>query len=133
LRSSSIERRFTPARARALATALELEVHETGVCRACLCFVSFAIDSGDEQDVRRQTFAFARPLWEEGLALPVRLALEKARVRGVPDAVEAIADIELRGSRSPVVRAIVRKLGEDLLAEMKLPKPADVVPLRRDG
>jgi hypothetical protein len=124
---------MTPAKARALAAALELDVHETGICLACLCSVSFAIDKGDESAVRRATFAFAAPLWEEGLALPARLALEKARVAGVPDAEDAIADIEQRGYRSPVVRAIVRRLGEDLLAEMNLPPAADVIPLRRDA
>lgn len=123
--------RFTAAHARALVDELELDVNDSGVCKACLCFVAFAIDNGDEKDARRQTFALARPLWEEGLALHARLALERARVAGVPRAAEAIADVEQRGHRSPVVRAIVRRLGEGLLAEMELPRGAPVIPLRK--
>jgi hypothetical protein len=125
---------MTAEHARAVAAELELDVNDSGVCKACLCFVAFAIDNGDEKDARRQTFAFARPLWEEGLALYTRLALERARVAGVRHADEAIVDIERRGSRSPVVRAIVRRLAEDLLAEMHLPDRAPVIPLaRRQG
>lgn len=124
---------MTAERARTVAAELELDVNDSGVCKACLCFVSFAIDNGDEKEARRQTFAFARPLWEEGLALYARLALERARVAGVPRADEAIVDIEQRGARSPVVRAIVRRLAEDLLAEMNLPGRAPVIPLRERG
>ena len=118
-------------RARVLAATLELDVHAVGICHACLCFVSFAIDGGDERDVRGWTFTIAPSLWQEGLALPVRLALERARVAGVPFAEEAIADVEHRGARTTIVRAVVRRLAEDLLAEMNLPKPAEVVPLCR--
>jgi hypothetical protein len=113
----------------ALADALELDVHETRICLACLCFVSFAIDNGDEADIRRTTNKFAPDLWAEGLALPARRALERARVAGVAHADEAIADVDRRGARSPVVHAIVRRLGHDLLEEMDLPRRADVIPL----
>lgn len=113
-----------------LAAALELDLHTAGICHACLCIVSFAIDTGDERDIRRETRLLAAPLWEEGLALPVRVALERALRAGVPLAAEAIADIEQRGHRSPVVRAIVRRLGAELLAEMNLPRRAPVLPLR---
>ena len=122
---------MTTGDARALAAALELDLHAIGICHACLCIVSFAIDGGDEAEARRTVAQFARPLWEEGLALPARRALERARVRGVPHAAEGIADIERRGARSPVVRAIVRRLAEDLLAEMNLPPRARVIPLDR--
>jgi hypothetical protein len=122
--------RITTEKARKLAAELELDVHAIGICHACLCVVSFAIDGGDEADIRRQTNAFAGPLWHEGLALPARVALERARRTGVPLAEEAIADVEQRGARSPVVRAIVRRLGEDLLADMRLPRRAPVLPMR---
>jgi hypothetical protein len=115
--------------AQALADALELDVHSTGICLACLCSVSFALDAGDESGIRRATNYFAPALWAEGLALPARRALERARVAGVAYAEEAIADIERRGARSPVVHAIVRRLGRDLLEEMNLPRRADVIPL----
>src|SRR4051812_31531481 len=113
----------------ALADALELDVHDTGICLACLCSVSFALDKGDESGIRRATSYFAPALWAEGLALPARRALERARVNSVPNAEEAIAEIERRGARSPVVHAIVRRLGRDLLEEMDLPRRADVIPL----
>src|SRR4051794_41263993 len=92
----------------ALADALELAVHDTGICLACLCSVSFALDKGDESGIRRATSYFAPALWAEGLALPARRALERARVNGVPDAEEAIAGIERRGAPSPPAHPIVR-------------------------
>lgn len=95
--------KLTAAQAWALVDRLELDVDDSGVCKACLCFVAFALDTGDEADVRRQTFALA----------------------------EAIAEIDVCGHRSAVVRPIVRRLGEQLLAAIRLPPPAPVVPLRR--
>jgi hypothetical protein len=50
-------------------------------------------------------------------------------VSGIANADAAIADIDQRGARSPVVHAIVRRLGRDLLEEMNLPRRADVIPL----
>lgn len=122
---------LTAARSRVLADALELDVHGVDVCHLCLSFVSFALDRGDEAEARRRTFEFAPDLWQEGLALPVRLALERARVAGVGDAEQAIEDVDARGARTPIVRAIVRRLAEDLVAEMRLRTTrAEVVPLR---
>lgn len=115
--------------AQELADALELDVHSTGICLACLCSVSFALDRGDEADIRRTTNQLAPDLWAEGLALPARRALERARVKGLAHADEAIAEVERRGARSTVVHAIVRRLGRDLLEEMELPRRADVIPL----
>jgi hypothetical protein len=122
---------FTAAHARDLVSRLDLDVHAIGICHACLCFVSFALDQGDESEARRQVAYFAPALWDEGLALPTRVALERARRAGIPRAEAAIADVDRRGARSPVVRAVVRRLGEDLLREMRLPERAEVVPLRR--
>jgi hypothetical protein len=119
----------------ALALRLDLDVRAVGICHACLSVVSMALDSGDERAIRRETNLIARDLWEEGLALPVNVALERARKRGDPDAAPAIADVERLGARSRIVTAIVRRLAEDLwrLAEEDLerrfPKAA-VRPLR---
>jgi hypothetical protein len=41
-------------------------------------------------------------------------ALEQARARGVPRAAEALAEVEERGARTGIARAIVRRLGEQL-------------------
>jgi hypothetical protein len=97
-----------------LAAQLELDVDDVAICHACLSFVSMAIDGGDEAQIKRQTRRIAPDLWEEGLAQPVRLALGRARERRVAGADEALADVEARGARGVVVRAIVRRLGAQL-------------------
>ena len=89
------------------------------ICHACLSFVSLAIDSGDERKVAGSITRMAPDLWAEGLAQPVRLALERARKRGVANADEAIVAVDKSGPRSPIVRAIVRRLAADLSARAK--------------
>jgi hypothetical protein len=100
--------------ANALAARLDLELDAIGICWACLSIVSMALDSGDERAVRREVSRMAPDLWAEGLALPAGVALERARRRGDPDAEAALADIARRGARSRVVKAIVRRLAQDL-------------------
>jgi hypothetical protein len=104
------------ARATALAAALDLDVDTVGVCHACLFFVSHSLEGGDEREIDGVVREFAHFLWDEGLAQTARVALEGARERGVPDAEAAVAEVEANGARSPVVRAIVRRLAGDLLA-----------------
>jgi hypothetical protein len=122
--------------ANALAARLDLELDSIGICLACLSIVSMALDSGDEREVKRAVNYFAPALWEEGLALPLRAALERAHKAGDGEAETAIAELAERGPRSPVVRAIVRRLGQDLGDRMQrdynrnFPK-ARVVPLDR--
>ena len=110
---------MTRAEAAALAAELELDVDDLGICHACLSFVSFAIDAGDERKVAGSITRMAPDLWAEGLSQPVRLALERARTLGVPNAAEAIAAVAESGPRSQVVRAIVRRLAADLSARAK--------------
>jgi hypothetical protein len=109
----------TRAEAAALAAALELDVDDIAICHACLRFVSFAIDSGNEHKVAGSITSMAPDLWAEGLEQPVRLALERARKRGIANADEAIVTVDRSGPRSPVVRAIVRRLAADLSARAK--------------
>jgi hypothetical protein len=106
----------TYTEAAALAAALELDVDDIGICHACLSFVSFAIDSGDDHEVACSITRIGPDLWAEGLAQPVRMALRRARERGVPNAEEAIASVHKSGPRSQVTRAIVRRLAADLSA-----------------
>jgi hypothetical protein len=80
----------TYTEAAALAAVLELDLDDIGICHACLSFVSFAIDSGDERKVAGSITRIAPDLWAEGLAQPVRIALRRARERGVANAEEAI-------------------------------------------
>jgi len=87
----------THTEAAALAAALELDVDDIGICHACLSFVSFAIDSGDNHKVACSITQIAPDLWAEGLAEPVRMALRRARERGVANAGEAIAAVDKSG------------------------------------
>jgi hypothetical protein len=126
-----------------LAAELDLDVYEVGICHACLSFVSFPLDAGDERETARAIREFAPILWEEGLALPLRAALERARRRGVAGADVAIEDIARRGARASIVTAAIRRLAAELTRrtreELKregLLRPAGRVlplPFDRDG
>jgi hypothetical protein len=106
----------TRADADLLAAELDLDVDDIAICHACLSFVSFAIDSGDEREVHSWARRIAPDLWAEGLAEPVGMALRRARNRDVPKVGEAIRSVEEKGPRSPVVHAIVRRLAAHLSA-----------------
>src|SRR5205823_3363360 len=103
--------RMTVAEAERLARQLELDVDDIGICLACLSFVSMAIDEGNPHKVRGAVQSMTPYLWDEGLALPARMALARARERGVKDAAEGLRDVEANGPRSRTARAIVRRLG----------------------
>jgi hypothetical protein len=105
--------------AQELANELDLDVDDIAICHACLSFVAFAVDGGDEADIRRQTNSLTPVLWAEGLALPAQLALERARKRGVDGAEEALEDVFDRGPRSAIAKAIVRRLGAELMARSR--------------
>jgi len=102
--------------ARGIASQLDFHLDDIGICLACLSFVSMAIDGGDQRKIQGALQRMTPDLWVEGLALPARRALERARNRGVPGADAALADIEARGGRSMVAKAIVYRLGADLSA-----------------
>jgi hypothetical protein len=103
---------MTGAEAKELAGRLDLNVHDMPICLACLSFVSTSLD--DEREARSWARRMAPDLWAEGLEQPVRLALQRARERGVPKAAQAIANVEARGPRGVVVREIVLLLGRQL-------------------
>jgi hypothetical protein len=102
--------KITKEQARAVAQALELDLDEIDICLACLSFVAFPLRAADDRELASVT----THLWEEGLALPAVAALERARRAGVMHAEIALADIDVRGSRSCVVREIVLRLAADL-------------------
>jgi imidazolonepropionase-like amidohydrolase len=106
-------------RAWELATKLDLDMYETGICLACLTFVAFPIDSGNEREAQGATVRFTPILWDEGLEEPARRALEQARERGVENATRALADVDVAGARTPIARAIVRVLALQMVAEMR--------------
>jgi hypothetical protein len=100
--------------ANAFAARLDLTLNGLRICYACLGIVAAELDAGDERAVRRELRRMSPDLWAEGLALPARAALERARRRGDPDAAAAIDEVERLGGRSRVVQAIVRRLAEEL-------------------
>lgn len=105
---------MTVAEAAALANELDIDVDDIGICHACLSIVTMAIDAGNPHKIRGAVQSMTPYLWDEGLALPVRMALERARQRGVALAAEGLRDVRQHGARSRVARAIVRRLGADL-------------------
>jgi hypothetical protein len=106
---------LSTARARAFVAQLDLSL--AGVCVACLSFVSFAVDDGDERDIARQVRAMTPDLWEDGLDVQAFAAVRAACQRGIRDGPLCLADLESRGARSPVAREIVLRLAHLLVTE----------------
>jgi hypothetical protein len=87
-----------------VAEALPVGLHSRGVCPMCLLLL---LQGGPE--------SFVVPtLWIEGMDEPVRDALQDAVRRGVSGAEAALDDLEARGCRSTVFRAVVRRLAREL-------------------
>jgi hypothetical protein len=97
-------------RAARLAEQLDLDVDDIAVCTACLGGVAVALEFGDEREVASATRYFAPMLFDEGLALPVRLALERARRRKVADIELALWDVHVNGGHGRVAHAVVQRL-----------------------
>jgi hypothetical protein len=106
---------LSTARARAFAAQLDLSL--AGVCLACLSFVSFAVDAGDEREIARWVHSMTPELWEDGLNLQAFAAARVACERGIRDGPLYIADLESRGARSPVAREIVLRLAHLLASQ----------------
>lgn len=109
---------MTQKQADALAKRLELDLFGVGICLACLTFVAFPLDSGDDAEYRRALRHFTPILWSEGLALPAQAALSSAARGGDDDARAALDDIADRGPRAMIVRAIVAHLAADMVEDM---------------
>lgn len=97
-----------------LAKQLDLDVHDVPICLACLSFVSTAIRGGDEVEIRHEVDRMSPELWAEGLEQPLRLVLKRAVEADVPLARDALADVDRRGGRSLVAKAVVRRLAQQL-------------------
>jgi len=104
---------FPQLRAEALAPKLDIDL-DKGICHACLSFVCFALDDGDPAEITREVRRITRDLWGDGLAEPALAAVRLAAEQGVPDAPEALADLERNGGTSVTARAIVRRLAAEL-------------------
>jgi hypothetical protein len=106
---------LTEPEAWTLAQALDLDVEDMGICLACLGSVAFPLRAGNQRELRRALRYFTPILWEEGLEAPTLTALERARAARLPRAEAAAADVEARGSGSPIVRQVVLRLAGDLI------------------
>lgn len=106
---------LSTTRVRAFVAQLDLSL--AGVCLACLSFVSFAVDDGDERDIVRQVRVMAPYLWEDGLDVQALAAVRAACEHGIRDGPLCLADLESRGAGSPVAREIVRRLAYLLVIE----------------
>ena len=102
---------------------LDLDVMTAGVCLPCLTFVAFPLDRGDERRAMREARKLAPVLWAEGLELAVMLALESAKRNEVAGASAAIEDVRVHGSQALVVEAIVWRLAEQLVEDIRRPGP----------
>ncbi len=98
---------------------LELNFMSAGVCLPCLTFVAFPLDSGDERRARHVAGRITPDLWAEGLELTTMLALEEARRDQVPGATAALEDVRRHGPRSAVVKAIVWRLAEQMVEDIR--------------
>ena len=111
--------RLSRADAQILASELELDYQTVPICLACLTFVSFPLDLGQDRKARREAVAMAPVLWDEGLADTARAALEEARERGLDRAAEAVDEVGRLGPRSEVVIEIVMRLAAAQVDEMR--------------
>lgn len=105
---------------RADAFAAQLGLSLDGVCLACLSFVSFAVEDGDEREIRRQLRALTPDLWADGLDVSALQAVRAACAGGVRDGPAALAELQELGPRSAVARAIVRRLAEELVRRTRV-------------
>ncbi len=108
---------MTPSHADELAAQLDLDLDR--VCHACLCVVSFALEGGEPREIADALARMTPDLWADGLEGHALAAATRACELDVPNAFEALADLERRGAKSIVARAIVRKLAEQLSARTR--------------
>ncbi|HEX5449908.1 MAG TPA: hypothetical protein VFW85_07615 [Gaiellaceae bacterium] len=96
--------------------AARLDVDLDGVCLLCLSFITSAIHDGDPKEARRWVRRMAPSLWEDGLEQTILDAVGLAVARGDPDAEAWLAEVEQRGPKGLLVRAVVARLAEQLAA-----------------
>jgi hypothetical protein len=104
----------------ALVAALDLDVNAIGICHACLSFVSSPLGDGDEREAKRQARTMTPWLWEEGLDKTALDAMRRACADGVAGAEPALGELERKGGRSAVARAIVLSLAADLAEDARI-------------
>lgn len=103
-------------RAEALAARLDIGL-DCGICLLCLSLVSDRLRTGTVHEIRGGLCAMTPTLWDEGLEPAAVAAVREAAAADVPDADAALLELEARGGRSGVARAIVRQLALRLTRE----------------
>jgi len=121
---------LTDSQATALAKALDIDIDYPGMCSACLGIVAAALDCGDEREVARAARMMTPDLWADGLRPYALAAVRRARARGTPHADDALVELEAKGGRSRVARAIVRELAQKLSERVSKETLVDLVPAR---
>jgi hypothetical protein len=109
---------MTQSQAEELAAQLDLDLDR--VCHACLCSVSFALEGGQPREIARELKRMTPDLWADGLEGQALAAAARACELGVPNACQALAELEHCGAKSMVARAIVRRLAEELSARTRM-------------
>ena len=97
--------------------ALDLSLDAPRLCRGCLLFVSSSLDEDNLPEARMWARRVTPTIWIEGYGDHALELVRAAASRGVARADEALADLEARGGRSPVARAIVMRLAAAQAAE----------------
>jgi len=92
----------------------QLELDLDAVCPFCLSVVAFAVEDGTPQKVAAALRLMTPDLWDDGLDEQALSAVRRLCETGTPHAREALAELEQRGPRSVVARAIVRRLAGEL-------------------
>ena len=110
---------MTAKRVTGLAKSLDVGLHSPGVCPLCLSLVATELDRPDGRRAAGRITVVASTLWIEGLDAPVREALALRARSGAADATEALQDLEERGFRSTIFRAVVRRLAEELAVDSR--------------
>ena len=95
-----------------LVPLLELDLRR--VCPLCLSFVVDPLEHGDADGAARALRRMTPEIWDDGLLAQALFAMRRLADGGIPHAREALAELERRGGRSHVARAIVRRLAVEL-------------------
>jgi hypothetical protein len=103
------------AKSKEIVARVGLTLAETPVCLACLSVVAADVRKNDERNALSSAYEMTPLIWVEGLAEPALEAVRRAAERGVEGADVGLADLESRGSRSPVARAIVLRFAAELV------------------
>jgi hypothetical protein len=97
-----------------LAAKLSVGLGSHGVCYPCLGLVADELASGDGREAEHWVVP---TLWVEGLGVTVTAAVERAVELDLAHALAARDDLQARGCRSGIFRAVVRRLARDLEQE----------------